>query len=183
MIDFRTTVFNPHSIPAFRNLNESEWHQLLEIAQEERFAPGQKIIEQGKVSQKLWIVLDGQCQVTKDHPHDGQTVVLAELEPYSLFGEMSFFSPAPHSATVVAKSQVKLLTISRADYDDLIRDGVVAAYKLAYNIVENVASRLRRMDEWVSDLATHAPHEGDHAPEKLPEWRRFRDKVFNGWNL
>ena len=80
-------------------------------------------------------------------------MVLAELEPYSLFGEMSFFSPAPHSANVVAKTPVKLLSIARSDYDDLIRDGVSAAYKLAYNVVESVADRLRRMDEWIAELA------------------------------
>ena len=55
----------------------------------------------------------------------------------------------------MAKLPVKLLSISRPDYDDLIRDGVAAAYKLAYNVVEDVASRLRRMDEWIAELSNH----------------------------
>jgi CRP-like cAMP-binding protein len=170
-------------VPVFRNLNESECHQLAEIAQEKTFKPLEKIIEQGRDSQQLWIVLDGQCEVTRNHPHDGTSVVLAELEPYSVFGEMSFFSPAPHSATVVAKTQVKLLTIARADYDDLIRDGVIVAYKLAYNVLENVAGKLRRMDEWIAELTDATmPHPSGEA-ERLPEWRQFRDKLFNGWNV
>ena len=77
----------------------------------------------------------------------------------------------------------KLVRIARGDYDDLICDGVSAAYKLAYNIVESVASRLRRMDEWIAELAgDHGIHELPRA-EKLPEWRQFRNKLFNGWNL
>lgn len=166
-------------MPAFRGFNPSECHQLLDISREKSFAPGQKIIEQGKRSQYLWFVLEGQCQVVRDGGQDGP-VILAELAPYSLFGEMSFFSPAPHSAHVVAKTPVKLLSIARADYDDMIRDGAIAAYKLAYNIVDSVAERLRRMDQWVTELSSSSDHP---TAEKLPEWRRFREKLFNGWNL
>jgi CRP/FNR family cyclic AMP-dependent transcriptional regulator len=175
-------------IPAFRNFNDSECHQMADVAQHRTFAPGEKVIEQGKRSQYLWILVEGKCEVIKDSQRDGP-VVLAELEPYNLFGEMSFFSPAPHSANVVAQTAVKLLSISRSDYDDLIRDGVTAAYKLAYNIVESVANRLRRMDEWIAELSAHAespdgaPRKPAEPPVKLPEWRQFRNKLFNGWNL
>ncbi len=184
MIGNRNFIGDFQKIPAFRNLNESECHQLVEISQEKMFAPGEKIIEQGKNSQSLWIVLEGQCEVTKDHSNDGQPVVLAKLDAFSLFGEMSFFSPAPHSATVVARTPVKLLRIAREDYDDLIRDGAIAAYKLAYNVVEHVADRLRHMDEWVAHLtARPESHTAGDEHEKLPEWKQFRNKLFNGWNL
>ena len=172
---------NCEAIPAFRGCNPSECQQLVDIAQEKSFAPGQKIIEQGKTSQYLWILLEGRCDVVKDSQHDGR-VTLAQLEPYQLFGEMSFFSPAPHSATVVARTPVKLLSIARADYDDLIRDGVGAAYKLAYNVVGSVAARLRRMDEWITELAGDHDEHANGSPAR-PEWRTFRDKLFNEWNL
>jgi CRP/FNR family transcriptional regulator, cyclic AMP receptor protein len=167
-------------IPAFRHFNETECRQLMDIAQAKTFAPGERVLQQGKSSQNLWILLDGKCEVVKDSTLDGP-VVLAQLEPFNLFGEMSFFSPAPHSANVVAKTPVRLLCIPRGDYDDLIREGVGAAYKLAYNVVENVARRLRRMDEWVAELKTRGEQQA--LGEKLPEWRRFRDKLFDGWNL
>lgn len=174
-------------IPSFRNFNESECHQMAEVAQQRTFALGEKVIEQGKRSQYLWILLEGQCEVAKDSLRDGP-VVLAALEPYNLFGEMSFFSPAPHSANVVAKTPVKLLSISRPDYDDMLHDGVAAAYKLAYNIVESVVTRLRRMDEWIAEVwdqvePPHAAKPKEKENEKLPEWRQFRNKLFNGWNL
>ena len=167
-------------IPSFRGLNESECRQLIEVAQEKAFAPGAKVIEQGKTSQYLWILLEGKCEVVRDSRRDGK-LILAELEPFSLFGEMSFFSPAPHSASVVAKTPIRLLSIARSDYDDLIRDGVIAAYKLAYNVVESVANRLRRMDERIAELASD--DDAEPSQEQQPEWRKFRDKLFNGWNL
>jgi CRP/FNR family cyclic AMP-dependent transcriptional regulator len=166
-------------VPAFHGLNAGEQHQMLEIARAKSFAPGEKIIEQGKSSQYLWVVLEGRCQVVRDSQADG-SVVLAQLEPYQLFGEMSFFSPAPHSASVIAKSKVSVLSIARSDYDDMVRDGVSAAYKLAYNIVENVAAKLRHMDERLAELAGKAADDDESSHR---EWRTFREKVFHGWNL
>ena len=180
MIGRRIPFKTMQQIPAFHNFNESECQQLIDIAQEKDFAPAEKVLEQGKSSQNLWILLDGKCDVVKDSAGDGP-VVLAHLEPFNLFGEMSFFSPAPHSANVLAKTPVKLLCISRTDYDDLIREGVGAAYKLAYNVVESVAKRLRRMDEWVAELT--AQNEHPEVQARLPEWRQFRNKMFDGWNL
>ena len=104
--------------------------------------------------------------------------MLAVLKPYSHFGEMSFFSPAPHSASVRAQTAVMALGIDRRDYDDLIRQGIWAGYKLAYNTVQALADRLRQMDEWVAELAAHNP-----TGERVAEWSTFRDKLFNGWNL
>ena len=168
-------------IPIFRNLNETECRQLADIATPQEFTPGEVILRQGKSSQNLWVVVEGKCEVVKYKdaaaaPRDA--LVLAVLEPYSHFGEMSFFHPAPHSASVRAQSAVKLLVIARADYDELIEEGVWAAYKLAYNVLEGLADRLRRMDQWVAELASHNPP--DH---KVPEWSAFRDKLFTGWNL
>jgi hypothetical protein len=56
---------------------------------------------------------------------------------------------------------------------------------LAYNVVEHVAGRLRRMDEWITELSTHdeSPVTERKEKEKLPEWRQFRSKLFEGWNL
>jgi CRP/FNR family transcriptional regulator, cyclic AMP receptor protein len=179
MIDQSVTATELERIPLFRSFNETERRQLADIAQIKHFAPGELVIRQGKSSQNLWVVLEGRCEVVKypdDSPHD--SLILAVLEPLSHFGEMSFFSPAPHSANVRAQSAVIALCIDRRDYDDLIRQGIWAAYKLAYNTVQSMADRLRRMDEWVAELARHNPP-GD----RVPEWSSFRDKLFNGWNL
>ena len=169
-------------IPAFRGLTPDELDQLRGIVRSSTFQPGDRILVQGKQKQYLWFVVEGKCRVMRDTKRDGPEV-LAELEPYSLFGEMSFFSPAPHSANVVAETSLTVVSISRADYDDLIRDGVVAAYKLAYNILESVAQKLRRMDRRIADLVAEQDDsaEGDH--ERLTDWRKFRENLLDSWNL
>jgi len=169
-------------IAAFKRLDRKECRQLLDIAQERSFAPGEQLIEQGGRSQQLWILLEGKCEVVK-HGHGDGPLVLAQLEPQAVFGEMSFFSPAPHSASVVAKTHVRLLSIPRIPYEQLLADGSPAAYKLAYNVVESLADRLRHMDDWVADLATGEHANGQTQDQRVPEWSQFRKKLFESWNL
>ncbi len=169
-------------IPMLRSLDADERRQIAEISQERHFAPGEKVIEQGGRSQHLWILLDGKCEVVRDCEHDGP-VVLAQLEPYNVFGEMSFFSPAPHSANIVAKTQVRLLSIARMDYEHLLADGSLAAYKLALVVVQSLADRLRRMDDWVSNLSSDSDGHNGHPDPQVPEWHEFRKKLFESWNL
>ena len=138
------------------------------------------IIRQGEKSRHLWVVAEGKCEVAK-HVEipvgaDGkqvsaETVVLAVLEPFSQFGEMSFFHPAPHSADVRAASDVKLFCISYGDYKDLIDEGVWAAYKLAHNAVDSLAQRLRRMDDWIAELLAHKPASEDQCANGTPSAR------------
>ena len=65
---------------------------------------------------------------------------------------MSFFSPAPHSASVRAVTPLRVLRIERSKYDDLVKEACPGAYKLACNVVACLADRLRRMDEWTARL-------------------------------
>ena len=168
------------SIPLFHGLNESEFRQIAEVLRLREFAPGDYLIRQGDESRDLWIVVQGQCEVVRrlnaiDEKHrDGESLVLAVLEAFDHFGEMSFYHPAPHSADVRASGPLELIQITHADYDDMIQEGVWAAFKLAYNVALELAERLRRMNEWVAELAVNP-----QAAANVPEFSRFRNKLLD----
>lgn len=169
------------SIGILHEMDDDERRQLLDVAQRVAFDSGDVILRQGQCSQNLWIVLKGRCDVLMQPPdhQDGQApIVLAVLEPYDSFGEMSFFDAAPHSASVRAQTHVELLRISRPQYDALMENGSRAACKLARNVIQSLAERLRRMDEWVCKL-----HGDDPVRAPVPEWDRLRNKLFDGWKL
>ena len=171
-----TDVLNSDSlraIPLFQGFNTTDYSQMLDVMDLVPFGPDRLILQQGGTS----------CEVSRRlelDKADSKRVVLAMLEPPSHFGDMSFFSPSPHSADVKAVTAVRLLRIKHTDYRDQIDEGVQAAYKLAYNVTESLVRRLRRMDDWVTELAVSTPaHEQAHRPE----WQNFREKLFDRWNL
>ena len=166
-------------LPIFQSMTEPQRRQILDIASTMEFAPGEVVMRQGKNSQNLLVVLEGHCQVVKTvGDQNRSSFVLAELGPDDHFGEMSFFQAAPHSATVSALTALKLLRIERKDYDVLLADESLAAYKLAFNILDELADRLRRMDGWVTELMND-----DAQAARVSEWSSFREKLFKGWNL
>lgn len=165
-----------YRIPLFDRLNETERKQLAHAAQVLDFVAGEQIVDEGGDSQKLWIVLEGQVRVVKrvrGGVPDKQPIELAVLGPCQHFGEMSFFHRSPHSAAVVALTDVRLMCLSRAEFDELIEEGACAPFKLAYNALSSVAERLRRMDEWVSELV-----ERDGSDKQVAEWESLRRKLF-----
>ncbi|MDZ4821417.1 MAG: cyclic nucleotide-binding domain-containing protein [Planctomycetota bacterium] len=169
------------SLPLFHNLNETECRQIAETVQMHTFSAGDTIVRQDETSRNLWIIVKGSCEVSRQLTNaDGksESIILAKLAPHQHFGEMSFFHPAPHSANVIAKTDVVVLKISHLDYNDLIAEGVWAAYKLAFNVIEGLAERMRKMDQWVADLLSH--HASPDAP--VLEWSEFRERLFNRWN-
>ncbi|NQW47558.1 MAG: cyclic nucleotide-binding domain-containing protein [Planctomycetes bacterium] len=181
-----TDVLNSDSlraIPLFQGFNTTDYSQMLDVMDLVPFGPDRLILQQGGTSRDLWVLLEGTCEVSRRlelDKADSKRVVLAMLEPPSHFGDMSFFSPSPHSADVKAVTAVRLLRIKHTDYRDQIDEGVQAAYKLAYNVTESLVRRLRRMDDWVTELAVSTPaHEQAHRPE----WQNFREKLFDRWNL
>ena len=166
-------------LPIFAGMTDRERQQLVDIASTMMFPPGEVMMRQGKTSRNLWVLLEGHCQVVVFGGNSPSSeLLLAELQPYEHFGEMSFFEGAPHSASVRATTAVKLLRIERTDYDLLIKDGNLAAYKFAFNMLAKLAERLRRMDQWVTDLMEKQPEQ-----TKTSEWNHFRDKLFSNWNL
>lgn len=169
-------------IPMFRGLDPIECRQLARLARPEMFAVGDYVLREGQTSQHLLIVMAGKCEVVREwRTSDGgdpRSIQLTVLEPHANFGEMSFFHPAPHSASVRALTALELLSIDRADYDQLVQSGSPAACKMAYNAVQSLADRIRQMDQWVIDQARR-----ESAGRRVEEWEAFRAKMFTGWNL
>ena len=170
-------------IPLFDNFNATDLAQIIDISSVIDFPPDQLIVEQGATSRDLYVLIDGRCEVIRRaNPQDPNTkrVTLARLDSPAHFGDMSFFNPSPHTADVHAQTAVQVIQIEHASYDDLIRDGVLAAYKLAYNVTGALVRRLRRMDDWVTELAAT---DQDPCGPPRPEWQNFREKLFDRWTI
>lgn len=159
-------------LPIFRGMDAQQRHEALSMAQRVEVGPGEKLIVQGELVQNLWFVLSGHCEV-KRRTSAGKELKLAELGPSTQFGEMSFFHASPHSADVIATTDMQLIRLSRADYDRLCESGNPVAFKLALNSLEQLAERLRRTDQWITDLVTQKNHQ-----PTVSEWTSFRELVF-----
>jgi CRP-like cAMP-binding protein len=168
-------------IPIFNGLTCEECAFLGSICDKVEHQVGELVLEQGTRRPALWVLLEGKCDVvrnfaTPDRPPE--SVVLATLEPYANFGEMSFFHDAPHSAHVRAATDVALLRIERRRFNELVEEHSAAACKLTLNTVHSLAERLRRMDQWIAELAA-----AGKLNNRVREWSQLREQLFDAWSL
>ncbi len=74
--------------------------------------------------------------------------MLTVVGPGDLFGELTLLDGAPRSATVVALEDVETATLSRADFQALLRRNPA----LAEAILATLARTIRRLSDEVTDL-------------------------------
>lgn len=162
--------------PLFIGLERDDLALVVERLRPLSYVAGDHIYSEGERQQQMSIVLSGRCEVVR--VQEGADRQLAVLEQGDVFGEISFFDPAPHSATVRALSKMEVLALVREDYDELLELRPTIGYRIAVNTVKLVSDRLRGMDEWVFELLDRPDTSVDRQ-----EWREFRAKLYTNWQF
>jgi MFS family permease len=84
--------------------------------------PDQRIIEQGDVADRFYVIDSGTYTVTQRAP-DGSNVELRTLGPGDVFGEIGLLSSVPRTATVNAASAGRLYALDREGFLGLVDAG------------------------------------------------------------
>lgn len=84
----------------------------------EDFAPGQLLIRQGDPSEKLFVILSGDVEVSEDK--GARRRILHRLSAGQCVGELGLATRSPRSASVRAITRVETVTITEAHFHDLL---------------------------------------------------------------
>ena len=96
----------------FGLLSDTDVEWLGKAGRKRTLAEGTVLIREGEKLDRLYILIEGRMDVSIS----GLGVV-ASLGSGEMLGEMSFVDSSPTSATVTAKSEVKLLELARVDLE------------------------------------------------------------------
>jgi len=97
------------SIPLFQTVPEEELRQLAPYANEASVEQGRELVREGDFSYELWAIEEGEAEVLRDGEH------LADLGPGDFFGEIGLLEKDLRTATVVAKTPMRLITLTGWD--------------------------------------------------------------------
>jgi CRP/FNR family transcriptional regulator, cyclic AMP receptor protein len=135
-------------VPLFAMLTAAQAEAVADAIVKRRFKRGEKIVEQGKKSNALFIVLTGRARVITADAR-GREVILATLNPGDYIGEMSLIDNEPHSATVRAEVQTDVLMLGRVEFARCLPENT----SMAYAIMKGLVQRLRHADSKIESLA------------------------------
>ena len=135
-------------VPLFSLLTNDQARQVADGVIKRRFRRGEIVVEQGRKSNALYILLNGRARVlTADNK--GREVILAVLEAGDYVGEMSLIDNEPHSATVRAEVQTDMLVLGRQEFSRCLPD----SSSLAHSVMHGLVKRLRSADRQIESLA------------------------------
>ena len=135
-------------VPLFSALTAAQSASIADAIVKKRFKRAEVVVEQGKKSDALYIILTGRARVMSTD-NRGREVILATLQPGDYIGEMSLIDDEPHSATVRTEVQTDVLMLGREAFSRCLPEN----NSMSYNILRGLVARLRHADRKIESLA------------------------------
>ncbi len=124
--------------PVLKNLPPAIKAEIAKMAQEKYVSAGQTVFVQGDPGDSFFMVKAGSLRVFRRM--DEIETELSVLGPGDSFGEMALLTGAPRSASVEALSDTRLITLSKEQFDNILK-----------NYPEVSLTLIRQMSVWLTD--------------------------------
>lgn len=111
------------------------------------YSAGEKIFAEGDLGTEMFIVQEGEVHIVKHI--GGHAHVLSRLEKGDFFGEMAVLEALPRTADAVAVTDVKVVAINGAKFDEMLRRNP----EVAVRIIRKYSKRLREANTLLEKLA------------------------------
>jgi len=98
------------AIPIFEPLSEAALEHLANALTSRNVGSGETVFAQGDGGDALYVIEDGTLDVVQDG------AVVATLGAGGYFGEIALLRDVPRTASVIAKSEARLLTLDRGPF-------------------------------------------------------------------
>lgn len=147
-------------IPLFKKLSdragELELYSVAQIAHDQVFDHGEWLFRQGEISDRLFVILGGQVQLTQLDP-EGLSHDIGMLEAGAVAGETGLLVGDFHDVTATAVGYARALTIVRSEFAALLEKRPYLRRQLSVSATVESRRNMRsfdwlRDDEWVVTL-------------------------------
>jgi CRP/FNR family transcriptional regulator, cyclic AMP receptor protein len=112
---------------------------------------GSVVLEENSINQDLFIVIKGTLSVRKQS-EDAGDVILSEIKPGRIFGEVSVIDQYRCSATVISNNKSVLAALPKASLRHLLNTNPKLANRVVVGVARVLAFKLRRTSGLLADL-------------------------------
>lgn len=147
------------SIPWFMDLNPDQLDRLAAIAETCHAEPGEVLFHEGDRKGRLYIVIEGQVEITYQIPSRGQLAIFT-AEPLDIIG-WSSMTPIVRQlvGSAVAKTNATLLSFDGGTLRLLCDEDHDLGYVIMRRLANVIASRLLVTRLTLTDLLVHEKEE------------------------
>ena len=128
-------------------MNEAPTFRLFAAEESATYAPGETIFSLGDAGDSMFAVQEGEVDLIVS----GQ--VVETVRPGGIFGEMALIDSAPRSADAKVHERVRLLTLPKDAFEDLLFLHKDLAYEVLWSFVRMLTVRLRETNDKLTFLS------------------------------
>ncbi len=132
--------------PMFAELDAAELSEIVHIMQVQRVRAGNPVFREGDAGDAWYVIYSGRAEVLKGNEFL-PTQRLSILTERACFGEMAILDHSSRSASVVAMDDCTVFRFPRRDFEELLAEGNLAAYKLIYQMAKVLSTRQRKITQ------------------------------------
>jgi CRP/FNR family cyclic AMP-dependent transcriptional regulator len=145
----------------FQDLEDGEIKRVLGRAPLREFPAGAIIIQEGEPGDSMFIMFEGEVEITKqltlilgdDLPRE-RVMTRLRAEDGVSFGEMALLENEVRSATVTALTDCRLLELHREEFLEVVRQQPPMGNKLLLRLAQLLSKHLRKTNQDVVKLTT-----------------------------
>lgn len=130
----------------FAGLDDVELDALMKISTEKTYLPGEVLIVEAQPPKEVFIILDGEIQITKRAGGQKEEHILTTLKKGDTIGEMGLIDLQPTSASAICTKDAKVIAISISELKALSQPTNILL-KIVNNIANCLNQRLRYTNE------------------------------------
>ena len=145
----------------FQDLDDQEIEQVKALVIPREFAVGETIILEGETGDSMFIMCEGEVEITKrlglvldeESPRE-RMIIRLKAEERVCFGEMSLLEDEPRSATVTAVTPCRLLEMDRSSFLRLGKENSDMGCKILWRLAQLLSKYLRKTNQDMVKLTT-----------------------------
>jgi CRP/FNR family cyclic AMP-dependent transcriptional regulator len=120
----------------FEGFSDDELQRVADLADDVETEQGALLIDQGRVGQECFVILEGRAGVYAGDDH------IATLESGAMVGEMALVDHRPRTASVIAETPMQLVALDAKAFKELLE----TMPKVHDRVMETLSARLRGDD-------------------------------------
>tara|TARA_Y100000591_G_scaffold221334_1_gene192693 strand:- start:2179 stop:3903 length:1725 start_codon:yes stop_codon:yes gene_type:complete len=143
------------------------------LSKERKLPTGEYLFREGETAEFAYVLKEGSIELIKSSI-DGD-LVLAEIEPGTLFGEMALIDGSPRSASARATSDSILTEVRSDSFEQYIKSKPDAAVR----IMKNLSSQLRSANTELSHRNTLIEDSDNKQTENVLDKEVIEEKIYD----
>jgi CRP/FNR family transcriptional regulator, cyclic AMP receptor protein len=118
--------------PLFEGLSKRELAQLARVSEDLEVPAGKVLCKEGEIGHEFFVIIDGEVEVTRN----GRRVATRGGEDF--VGEIALLEQTPRTATVTAKTPLRLFVLTSSSFKTLIDDNPSVERKVLRTLARRV---------------------------------------------